>query len=181
MRKAIVSFVALLSIAGLALAGSSKGRGEDLSPLRPGIISFDSMYGVDGPFVGEANPIRGVIGDELPWVIAFGRGKLGDDGHLRIRVRGLVFADDPSVPPELRGINDEATFRALVSCLSENAGGQLVTANVTTIGFRATVKGDSDIDTMIELPNPCVAPIVLVLSGSEDKWFAVNGHESKGD
>ena len=25
------------------------------------------MYGVDGPFVGDANPIRGVVGDEWLW------------------------------------------------------------------------------------------------------------------
>jgi hypothetical protein len=35
--------------------------------------------------------------------------------------------------------------------------------------------GDSTIDTMVTLPNPCVAPIVFVVAGSEDKWFAVTG------
>ena len=29
------------------------------------------------------------------------------------------------------------------------------------------------------LPNPCVAPIVFVLAGSEDKWFSVTGFESE--
>jgi hypothetical protein len=181
MKKAIMSLMAVVCLAGLALAAPSRPRHvrEEEFVFPVGLVSFDGMYGVDGPFVGDANPIRGVVGDELPWVIRSGRGALGRDGHLRIRVRGLVFADDASVPPELRGINDEATFRALVSCLSEDAAGQLITANVTTDGFPATVAGDSDINAMIDLPNPCVAPIVFVLSGSEDKWFAVMGHESK--
>jgi len=181
MRKATLSLLALVCLAGPALAGPSRSRHDDVSFVLPGLLAFDDMYGVDGPFVGDGNPIRGVIGDELPWVIRSGKGTLGRDGHLRIRVRGLVFADDPSVPPELRGINDEATFRALVSCLSEDAAGGLITANVTTAGFPATVGGNSDINAMVELPNPCVAPIVFVLSGSEDKWFAVIGHEAKGD
>jgi hypothetical protein len=29
------------------------------------------------------------------------------------------------------------------------------------------------------LTNPCIAPIVFILAGSEDKWFAVNGFESE--
>jgi len=42
------------------------------------------------------------------------------------------------------------------------------TVNVFTAGFPATVTGgDSDIDAIITLPNPCVAPIVFVIAGSE--------------
>jgi hypothetical protein len=137
------------------------------------------MYGVDGPFVGETNPIREVNGDELPWVVAkFIRGKLDTKGRLEILVRGLVFKDDPSVPPELRGKNDEEQFRALVSCLTE-AGNAVVTKNVITVGFPATPDGDSFIKATIDLPNPCVAPIIMVLAGSEDKWFAVTGFEAE--
>jgi hypothetical protein len=39
---------------------------------------------------------------------------------------------------------------------------------------------DSDIDTTIQLPSDCVAPIIFNLSGSEDKWFAVMGAEISG-
>jgi hypothetical protein len=93
-----------------------------------------------------------------------------------LQIKGLVFANDPSVPPELRGINDETSFRALVSCLVEN-GSQIGTVNVITGGFPATRSGDSSIDTTVTLPPQCVAPIIFVLSGSEDKWFAVTGAE----
>jgi hypothetical protein len=136
------------------------------------------MYGVDGPFVGEANPIRGVIGDELPWEIEkFITGTLDTNGRLFIVVRGLVFKDDPSVPPELRGKNDETEFRGLVSCLTEE-GETVVTKNIITEGFPATGEGDSFINAQLELPNPCVAPIIMVLAGSEEKWFAVTGFEA---
>src|SRR5438552_14423982 len=139
------------------------------------VIGFGTMYGVDGPFV-DSTFIRGVLGDELPWVVGSARGSLGSDGHLRINVRGLVFANDSSVPAELRGINDETQFRALVSCLIEN-GKEIGTVNITSAGFPATRSGDSDIDTFVALPEQCVAPIIFVMSGSEDKWFAVTGAE----
>ena len=139
------------------------------------LMSFGTMYGVDGPFI-DSTFIRGVRGDELPWVVGSARGSLTSDGRLRISVRGIVFANDPSVPPNLRGINDETQFRGLVSCLTEN-GKKIGTVNITTAGFPATRSGDSDIDAFVTLPEQCVAPIIFVMSGSEDKWFAVTGGE----
>ena len=134
------------------------------------------MYGVDGGFVNHTD-IRGVRGDELPWMVSSATGSLSTDGHLMISVRGLVFTRDPEVPPELQGINDETSFRALVSCLSDEGKGRVSTVNIITSGFPATRSGNSDIDTTVSLPGSCVAPIIFVLSGSEDKWFAVTGAE----
>jgi hypothetical protein len=175
MRRTIV--VALVLVCAAALP-SVVLAGRHQVPL-PKILEFDHMYGVDGPFIGEANAIRGIPGDELPWTVQrFARGRLDPTGHLQVLVRGLVFTDDPEVPPDLRGRNDEAQFRAMVSCLTETPAG-VETANITTPGFPATVSGDAFIDTFVEVPNPCVAPLVLVLAGSEDKWFAVTGFESE--
>ena len=153
---------------------ADEGRDRRLST----ILAFQTMYGVDGPFLGDANAIRGVEGDESSWGIASARGALDTTGHLRIIVRGLVFTDNPD--PSLIGKNDEPTFRGLVSCLTEN-GSAVDTANVVTDGFPATATGDSIIDAHVVLPNPCVAPIVFVLAGSEDKWFAVTGFESEAE
>lgn len=155
------------------------GRHHSDNALLPNILTFDTMYGVEGPFLGEANAIRGVVGDEAPWEVErFIKGRLAKNGRLQILVRGLVFADDPSVPPELVGKNDEETFRGLVSCLTEE-GETIVTRNVETDGFPADEEGNSYIDAKIDLPNPCVAPIVFVMAGSEEKWFAVTGFESE--
>src|SRR5262245_4170387 len=143
------------------------------------LLAFHSMYGVDGPFVGNTFPLRGIPGDELPWTVAAAVGRLDTDGHLTIQVRGLVFTDDDEVPPNLRGTNDEPTFRAAVSCITER-GERVVRRNVVTEPFPATPAGNSKIKTTVELPNPCVAPTVLILAGSEDKWFAVVGFECDG-
>ena len=186
MKNRFVLAIACVSMFGLAVAAHSEGGNDDNqgndnrgNHHRPShkILAFQNLYGVDGPFLGTANAIRGVEGDEAPWVIRSARGWLSDSGRLKINVRGLVFADDPLVDPALVGKNDETEFRGLVSCLTE-VGDAVETANVVTQGFKATESGDSNIDGHVDLPNPCVAPIVFVLAGSEDKWFAVTGFES---
>jgi hypothetical protein len=182
MRKLTIPAFALLTLVGSSFAASpTTDTGDTQSRHGHTIMTFGTMYAVDGPFIGEKNAIRGVVGDELPWVIeGFVFGELDTRGRLRILVHGLVFADDPSVPPDLIGTNDEAEFRGLVSCLTE-AGDTIETQNVTTAGFHANRHGDSFIHATIELPNPCVAPIIMVLAGSEDKWFAVTGFEEEED
>jgi hypothetical protein len=143
------------------------------------IVSFGAMYGVEEGFLNHKF-IRDVLGDELPWEVGSANGSLTTDGHLTIHVRGLVFADVPEVPPELRGKNDEEQFRGLVSCLVPREHGAPQTVNITTRGFPATPAGDSDIDAFVQLPDDCVAPIIFVLAGSEDKWFSVMGAEIGG-
>ena len=188
MRSATSSALAILAATGLALAatahegmndqGQNEGGHHPKPHLRHTILAFDTMYGVDGPFVGDANPVRGVPGDESPWGVDRAFGTLDSDGNLVIVLRGLVFTDNPD--PTLIGKNDEDQFRGLVSCLTED-GNAVKESNVVTAGFPATPTGDSVIHAKIALPNPCVAPIVMVLAGSEDKWFAMTGFEQEAD
>jgi len=173
MKRMLVSTMVLACL--LALNGSARAD----EPLPRTILSFRTMYGVDGPFVGAGNAIRGVPGDDLPWEVKhFVLGSLNTKGRLKILVRGLVFKDEEGVPEEQRGINDEPVFRGIVSCLTES-GGSTPTANVVTEGFRATRSGNADIDATVELPNPCVAPVIFVTGEDPAKWFAVTGFESE--
>src|SRR5262245_60805977 len=168
MKRIVMS---VLGVAGLvALVGA-------VPAVPRTIIAFRTMYGVDGPFVGDAHPIREVAGDDLPWEVAhFVIGSLTATGHLHVVVRRLVFKDEEGVPEDKRGINDEPDFRGVVSCLTENEDeGTTPVANVMTDGFRATRSGNADIDATVELPNPCVAPIVFVTGDDPTKWFAVTG------
>jgi hypothetical protein len=103
------------------------------------------MAAVSRPFVGSANPIRGVNGGGLPWQIAQAEGKLRADGRLEVEVEGLVLFDAAPVPPALRGTNPIGSFRAIVSCLT-TVNGSPATANVATGPFPATSTGDSEID-----------------------------------
>ena len=182
MKKLVILPAVLIATGALSLAANHGHFQKRHAPEHSAhvILSFGTMYGVEGPLLGEANAIRGIAGDEAPWEIAqFIRGRLFKDGRLQILVRGLVFGDDPLVDPELVGKNDEETFRGVVSCLTEDESEGIVTANVTTAGFPATELGNSFINEKLELPNPCIAPIVFVLAGSEDKWFAVTGFETE--
>lgn len=138
------------------------------------VLEFNVMTPVTGPFVGAANPIRGVNGGGLPWVIGRGHGELNANGNITVEVHGLVLANEAPVPPALRLTNPVTHFRAIVSCLSIDATGMVETANVQTDPFPASAAGDARIEAKIDLPTPCVAPIVFVTSPA-GAWFASTG------
>lgn len=163
----------LVLVLGAVLAVGLVVQASGASPNGQKVLEFDTMVGVSGPFVGSANPIRGVNGGGLPWQIAEGRGELGSDGRLEVEVRGLVLLDGPPVPAERRGTNPISSFRAIVSCLTV-VNGSPVTTNVTTGPFPATATGDSKIEATVVLPSPCFAPIIFV-GPSPTTWFAVTG------
>lgn len=128
------------------------------------VLEFETMEGVAGPFLGTANPIRGVPGGGRPWVLTRAEGELTDDGKLEIEVRGLVI---PGVG------NPVAAFRGMVSCLTTD-GTNVLTDNVSTADFPATPTGDAVIEAMVDLADPCIAPIIFVTSPGGN-WFAATG------
>lgn len=137
------------------------------------ILSFSTMYAVGGAFLTpehQTDPnIRGVVGDYQAWKIGrFIRGKLLSDGQLFVTVRGLVFPN---------AANDETHFRALVSCLTES-NQEITTQNIITDPFPTGPAGNANIHAHLQLPSPCVAPIVMILNGNAtdgNVWFAVSG------
>ena len=165
-RLLILLLGALLAVALIVQASGASSSGQK-------VLEFDTMAGVGGPFVGSANPIRGVNGGGLPWQIAEGTGELASSGELQVEVRGLVLLDGPPVPPALRGTNPISSFRAIVSCLTI-VNGSPATTNVATGPFPATATGDAEIEATVSLPSPCFAPIIFV-GPSPTTWFAVTG------
>ncbi len=166
----MVGAAALVSVAAVQGVAASTGPGPAT------VLKFDTMTPVTGPYVGPANPLRGVPGGGLPWVITAGTGSLKRDGHLLVTVRGLVLADQPSVPAALRGTNPFPDFRAIVSCQSIGADGTATIANISTDNFKADAAGDSTIDARVSLPQPCLAPIIFVTGPTGvGVWFAVTG------
>jgi hypothetical protein len=160
----------LVSLTLLAFPGGA-GAAVDASDK---VLDFDTMAGVAPPFTGTANPIRGVPGGGLPWVLERAQGVLRADGRLDIRVHGLVLADDPLVAPDLRLTNPIPNFRAIVSCLSVDETGLPSTVNVGTDNFPASTTGDAHIVATVELPTPCYAPIVFV-TNPNGAWFSITG------
>ena len=165
MRRAFVLLLGLLAV-GAVVVQSTAAQSSD-SPGKD-VLEFDVMTPVVAPFTGTAHPIRGVNGGGVPWQIDSGRGELRSDGRLKIRVHGLVLVST--------GQNPVPMFRGVVNCLttlSPDVGVNLATAPVP-----ASSDGDATIKATVELPEPCVAPIVFVTSGAgapPGNWFAATG------
>ncbi len=178
MRK-VISIV--LAAAIVAITAFISQPALQVQADKPAVIlQFSTMVGVLTPYTGSTNPIRGIHGGGLPWVIRSAQGNLNAAGELEVKVRGLVLADDPSVPANLRETNPVAMFKVIASCLSVDAAGSAVTVNVSTATFPATTGpedrggGNASIETHISLPKPCIAPILFVTSPT-GAWFAATG------
>lgn len=169
---------AILGSAALLCAADSgrSDRGDNK------VLEFQTMVSVPRPYTGAANAIRGVAGGGLPWVISSARGELGADGHLELQVTGLVIDpnDAAAITAGVAGSNPIPNFRATVSCLSKDAGGAANIVNTTTGLFPATTGpasgggGSARIEAFVNLPQPCIAPIVFVTSPA-GAWFAATG------
>jgi hypothetical protein len=177
MKKTVLVMVAVFLLAsgvyfGWTTKNALAGEGEK-------ILAFDTMVGVPRPYTGGDNAIRGVSGGGLPWVIESGKGKLKADGDLEVKVTGLVLdPNDPDVISRgLAGNNPIPEFKAIVSCLSVDGSGDAITVNLTTDPFPATTGvggGDADIRAHLDLPDPCIAPIIFVTSPG-GAWFSSTG------
>jgi hypothetical protein len=161
MKRRGIVFLVVMSCLGLGLAVKAKQP----RPVQQ-LLEFNTMFPVSGPYVGTTNPIRSIGGGGVPWQIATGHGDLRSDGKIEVEVTGLVLVSTQS--------NPVSTFRAVVSCQSIDGTGNPSVVNVSTGDFPASSAGDAVIEDTVELPSPCVAPIVFVTSPTM-RWFAVTG------
>ena len=142
------------------------------------VLEFDTMVGVSGSFLGNANPIREVPGGGLPWVLDRAKGELESDGEFEVQVKGLIIPDSV----DGFGFNPAPFFRAIVSCITLDDSGEPVIENVMTHnGVEVMIgdpqNGDAEIEAKLDLPNPCIAPIIFVTNPG-GSWFSVTGAES---
>jgi hypothetical protein len=159
MQRWTLMAAVVLAVGLIAQTSAASSSGET-------VLEFKTMVGVDGPFRGAANAIRGINGAGAPWRIDGVNGELKSDGRLEIEVEGLVLVST--------GLNPSAFFRGAVSCLTNDAT-TVSTVNLVTEQFPATTAGDSKIEANVGLPSPCVAPIVFVMNAGGTSWFAVTG------
>jgi hypothetical protein len=139
----------------------------------PKILKFDTMVGVPAGLTGAQSqvPLRGINGGGIPWTLTDAEGELRANGHLEITVVGLVLAAGANA-----GTNPAATFRGLVSCITDTGAVQ----NIPTDPFPATTGradqggGNATIEADLIIPQPCIAPIVFVTSAGGN-WFAATG------
>lgn len=159
LGAALVVVAVVGGTAGLTYAKSGKDRT---------VLRADVLVGVSAPFTGAANPIRGINGGGVPWVIGESEVRLRASGRLEAEVQGLVLA--------ATGTNPVAAFKVTVSCLSTDANGAAVTTNVSTDPVPTDAAGNAEFDTMVSLPSPCIAPIIFIANGNAaGAWFAATG------
>lgn len=167
-----ISVTLVLALAGVLLLLQSSLVAAKGGPT---ILEWQTMVGVPQAFTGPTNAalIRNVNGGGIPWRLDLGKGELSRNGHVEIKVRGLVLASGANA-----GNNPVGVFRGLVSCLTDSATPAVV--NVPTVDFPASTGpasaggGNADIEADLNLPSPCIAPIVFVTS-SGGSWFAATG------
>lgn len=161
LKAVVIVGLALFSVPPPALGDDDK---DSVVVLR-----FRTLFGVRGPYLSSfvpPTPLRGLNGAPGPWSVERAAGVVRSDGTISVRVRGLII-------PAL-GINPVPSFRAVVSCRSIDSSGNASIVNASTEVFPATPSGDADIRAQVNLPSPCVAPVVFVTS-SGLTWLAVTG------
>ncbi len=169
MKKVItISLVVVISLVGLAFSGSFTPARADA----PNIYVFTSMVGIPTDFTGVKAPIRGINGGGLPWMLTAAQGVLQSNGHLELSVQGLVLAGGA-----LAGTNPIPNFRVIVSCLRSDTTVENVMTGLipATTGSASSGGGDAMVNTVLSLPQPCIAPLVFVTSPG-GAWFATTGH-----
>lgn len=173
MKKFLLVSLSTMMFLSAFFAGSVSMASADESKL----LQFNTMIGVPRPYTGGDNAIRGIPGGGLPWVIDFASGKVSPDGKVNIVVKGLVFdPNDPEVIARgIGGTNTVPSFKAIISCLSMDSAGAATIVNVSTELFPADAEGNAHIEDSINLPQPCIAPIVFVTSPG-GAWFASTGY-----
>lgn len=169
MRKTrIISFVMVLILSGLLVGGQAAPAVADGHTL----LEFNTMVGVPPTFTGAQNPIRGINGGGLPWMLTSANGTLSSDGRLELEVHGLVLAAGAN-----EGKNPIANFKVTVSCLTTSGVIDNETSGLfpATTGSALTGGGNAQIETTFNLLSPCIAPIVFVTSPT-GAWFAATGN-----
>lgn len=168
MRKAVLAAIGLAAVAALMAPALGLGSADGRKVLDAKVLGP-----VSEPYTGAANAVRGVPGGGLPWVIGDASADLRADGRLHVDVEGLVLARRAPVPANLQGTNPIPQFGAIVSCLT-TVGGAATTATLATSTAPASSAGDAELDTTVNLPSPCFAPIVFVTTPG-GAWLAVSG------
>jgi hypothetical protein len=162
-RRVLAAAIGAFSLVGATAVGVGAHEGGTL-------IEFDSMTGVSAAVAQAQMPNdRGIKPGGAPWVITTGQGEVDRQGHVSIRVTGLII-------PGLNR-NPVPAFSATVSCITPEG-----VRNVTTGSFAATMTGNSTIKAEVALPHPCKNPEVFVgltRSNGAFVWFAQSSGEEE--
>ena len=196
MRRILVGLVATTFLIGSLAQNSTAGT----------VFSAGVIPNAAPNESGVAQEIAGESAASTEWSIRSGklrlRSRTGDTFSLKAHVKGLIipvlqepFSVDPTAFPfpvpnpatcadfgfplgvPCFGFNPSPFFLARVVCHDEEGNASVA---ATTPPAPLSEDGDGRLEAMIELPDPCFSPIVLLGGVQQDgttpgRWFAVSG------
>jgi hypothetical protein len=155
-----------------------------LTPLAsPTLALADGPKFVNAHVVGVTPniTIRGVNSAGSPWVVKNGKIKLDNDGHLEVRVKGLVIgegalANGNPVAATLVGTTGTVTsVHAALTCGGPGSGVPFTITSTDSVALDPT--GDFEFDAQLSIPEVCAQPIVLIRAATPatpGPWLAVS-------
>ncbi len=150
---ACVAAAAMTALTGVAGPVSASASDDAEVVLRTGLAGSSP----DGPVLFGSTP------GTRPWDVDSGRVRLDARGDLEVRVRGLVI---PTAP--FNGTNPVPLLSVSLVCNGA------VVATTGTVPFSTT--GDARVRTRVTLPQPCLAPAVLIRPNtSTTAYIAASG------
>ncbi len=149
---------ALTCAAGLSASGGAAADDDGRDLLRSGLVgSTPALPAPGGPVLFGVSP------GGAPWVVDHNSSvRVGDDGRVDVKIRGLVLTSTGQNSPTI------TTVTASVVC----NGAAVALTDPAPIGLA----GDARIRDRVDLPEPCLAPAVLVHPSSVTaRYIAANG------
>lgn len=146
---------------GLSVSGAASADGDGRDVLRSGLVG-STPPGDGGPRLFGADP------GGAPWVTApHSSVRVRDDGRVDVTIRGLVIPDGNG-----GGTNPVARVTVSVVC-----NGAPVAGSPRTREFPMDEAGNARVRDSVRLPEPCLAPAVLVhpAAAGQARYIAADG------
>ena len=109
------------------------------------------------------------------WKLTYGEAELASNGHLKVKVKGLVLND--TTTGEYNGTPDGVDAVA-AAVLCHGPGGAKVVAQTEPVAL--SKQGNATIEAKLKLPGKCIAPVIVLRERYEGKiggWLAATGVE----
>jgi hypothetical protein len=149
---AVLSAAALAGSATTAVSAMGHEGGDNRGGDHGGHRGEQLLDTSLAPSVPTDPALNGASAGGAPWVLGQGEARLGRDGRLRVRIRGLVI---PTAP----GNGTPGPVTTVSAALYCNAA---TTATGTTPSVPISRQGDAEIDGQISVPMKCLAPTILI-------------------
>ena len=162
--------VGLVLVAAVALSAFGAGKHNNVLNFSGaiGVIPVSNVV-VNGPTTTvSANVVRGIQPSGQIWRIADLDARIANDGHIRVRGRGLLLGGGNAI-----GTNGGQSVFATLACGSASAA---TVSSTNEAGVALDSDGDFTIDDVLSPlpPSTCDTPALLIRTAAgAHPWFAV--------